>query len=204
MAKDLQTTVATIAGEAPVTREQGETPHMWGKRRKAQVMRWYTAGVEPRTIATLHRVPITYVNEVVGIRSPGYEWVAPDEIVNGPFPTFEEAWREEPLVPEEPGRLTTEQAIARAVQMYRWLLAGLTMQEIGERHHVSKERVRRILDKYGLWGRYRTTWKSGEEPKLAPIEDETTANKTWFFRRKKGLPSWWELPEENGGHDEGA
>lgn len=179
-------------------REQGETSQMWGKRRKSQVLRWYEAGVEPRVIATIHGVPITYVNNTVGIRSPGYEWVPPKEVFDN-FPTFAEAWKEEPLVPEEPGRMTTEQAIARAIQMYRWLQAGLTMQEIGERHGISKERVRFVLSKFGLWGRYYTAWKSGTPAEMPPIEDDVGGGQSWFFRRRKPdggkKTPWWEEGE---------
>lgn len=188
---------ALVAGEVPVRQKQGETPQMWGRRRKAQVLRWYAAGIDPRTIAQVHGVPITYVNNIVGIRSPGYEWVPSDAVLYDNIPTYEEAWREEPLVPEEPGRMTTEQAIGRAVQFYRWLQAGLTMQEIAGRHHLSKERVRFVLVKFGLWRPYQTAWKSGTPPDLPPPEDNIAGSKPWFFRREKGKEKpWWERTGE--------
>src|SRR5215217_5140197 len=99
--------MATTPNEPPVMRKQGESLQMFGRRRKAQIRRWHADdGIDPLTIATLHGVGPSYVNDAVGIRSPGYEWVPPREVVEGPFPTFEEAWREEPLIPEEPGRMT--------------------------------------------------------------------------------------------------
>jgi transcriptional regulator with XRE-family HTH domain len=77
------------------------------------------------------------------------------------------------------------------------LQAGLTMQEIANRHHISRERVRYILDKFGLWRRYRSKWLSGE-PKPIPLpEDNIAGGKPWFFRRKKG-ERWWELEEKVG------
>lgn len=184
-----------VPDEKPVTRLDGETMQMFGRRRKTQVARWYRAGVEPRTIARIHGVSIGYVQETVGIPTPGYEWVPPVEVLND-VPTFEEAWREDPLVPEDPRRMTTEQAQARAVQMYRWLQAGLTLTEIADRHQIRKQRVNKILAKFGLWGRHQTNWRTGTPVDIPPPEDNIAGGAPWFFRRRKEsgekVVPWWE------------
>lgn len=116
-------------------------------------------------------VTMTYVKQVLDLRTDYYAWHPPASVLQGPFPTREEALREEPLISAEPRRMSTEQAIARAVQFWRWYNAGLTYQEIGDRHGISRERVRKVLVSYGFPSHiYLPRWQSGV-PEPVTIDD---------------------------------
>jgi hypothetical protein len=205
-AERIKTVAGTIPNEPPVTREQGESVVMWGKRRKTQIRRWYRDGIDPAVIASIHGTTKRYVNDTLGIRSPGYQWVAPQSVLDGPFPSLEEAKNEVALTTDEPGRLTTEQAIQRAVQMYRWHMAGMTLRQIGEKFGLSKERVRTVLDKFGLARRWGPKWKTGVPPELPEIRDEVAGSAWTNWRRvvkvdDRGATPWWmmdDYPEGDG------
>src|SRR5688572_14012781 len=104
----------------PVTRHPYESTQMFGRRRKEQVRRQYAAGVGDRALAAIHGVTLAYVRDAVGIKSPKYEWTPTEDILKGPFPSYEEAMAEAPLISANPRRMSTDQAIARAIQFYRW------------------------------------------------------------------------------------
>ena len=202
----IRTDGGDIPNEPPVMREQGESMVMWGRRRKTQIRRWYRDGIAPSVIASIHGVTQKYVNDTLGLRSQGYQWVAPQEILDGPFPSLEQAMAEVPLMTDDPARMTTEQAIQRAVQMYRWHMAGLTLQQVGEKYGLSKERVRVVMDKFGLRRRWGPKWKTGVPPELPPIHDAIAGSAWTDWRRvvktdERGVTPWWmidDFPEGDG------
>lgn len=167
---------------SPVQRREGESRQWYGKRRKAQIREWYHSGHSIELIAQVHGVTPGYVREAVGIASPSFRWEPPREVLEGPFPSLDEARADVPLVVSDRHRMSTEQAIQRAVQMYRWMMAGMTLREIGVRHGISRERVRRILDKFGLGSRWNPRWKSGTPRELPAIRDPLSKD---FWRRER-------------------
>ncbi len=171
-----------IVNRYPVQQQPHESRVSWGKRRKAQTRAWYAEGVSIEDIAALHEVKVAYVRDAVGLKGPGYRWEPPADVLTGPFPSADEARAESPLISSDPRRLTLEQSIQRAVQMYRWTMAGLTLQEIGDKFGISRERVRVILDKYGFPKSWKPSWKSGKPRDLPPIRDPLRRD---FWRREE-------------------
>jgi len=145
-----------------VTRLPNETMQMFGTRRRAQINRWEDSGVPLDEIARRQRVSMAYVREAVGIFTPRYYWRPPPDVLAGPFPTKEEARAEEPLIAERPRLMSPEQSILRAIQMWRWYQAGLSLAEIGERHKITRERVRKVLDHFGFPRTSSSPWVSGD------------------------------------------
>jgi hypothetical protein len=147
-----------------IERRPYESAVSFGRRRKADIQKRFKRGDPPEVIAMAYQKPRSYVLEALGMAPTiRYEWRPGDDVLESEPPTFENALVDPPLIAEHPSRMTQEMAIERALQFWDWYRAGLTLQQIADKHGITRERVSKILKRYGLPLDWQNTWKTTQD-----------------------------------------
>lgn len=158
-----------LSGHALNPRDDEDLPDFW-KRRRTEMRRWYIEeGATFADLAVSYELSQSRIRDIVlggrQNRQPSKAIRATREHLACPAPTIEEARSEEPVLVNIADGVDPERSFARSLQMWRWRKAGMTLEEIGSRHGISRERVSQILLSHGFPTLWKRGWKS--QPKAS-------------------------------------
>lgn len=145
--------------------------HDESRSRRRQIWFAHKAGTTIEQLARAHGVSREYVHRIVRKSAP----------VNAPFMASYDAptliqqmhqWCEPALVVKLRARRAKRSPGARELRMIEMYRAGLTLQQIGDRYGVSRERVRQLLRIHGVDPEQGGSHKRGQHRKAVKVADK--------------------------------